>query len=68
MQAREKKSDRYLFQYHVSRGLDETKLLRRSLHSAWKHGNNVHEENIYGTWLRMRAWRRVYNGPTLLLQ
>lgn len=48
----EEKSDRYLLQYHVFRGLGETKLLRRSLHSAWKHANTVHEKIIYGTWLR----------------
>ncbi|KAJ4760445.1 ETO1-like protein 1 [Rhynchospora pubera] len=48
----EEKSDRYLLQYHVFRGLGETKLLRRSLHSAWKHSTTVYEKIIYGTWLR----------------
>jgi tetratricopeptide (TPR) repeat protein len=48
----EKQSDRYLVQYHVFRGLGETKLLQRSLHSAWKHSHNVHEKIIYSTWLR----------------
>jgi tetratricopeptide (TPR) repeat protein len=48
----EKQSDRYLVQYHVFRGLGETKLLQRSLHSAWKHSHNVHEKIIYSTWLQ----------------
>ncbi|KAJ3669897.1 hypothetical protein LUZ60_010221 [Juncus effusus] len=46
------KSNLYLLQFHVFQGLNETKLLKRSLHSALKHSTTVHEKIIYGNWLR----------------
>lgn len=46
------KSDLYLLQSQVFRGLGEVKLLRRSLQSAWKHASTVHEKLVYAAWLK----------------
>ncbi|XP_066396821.1 ETO1-like protein 1 [Miscanthus floridulus] len=42
----------YLVQSQVFRGLGEPKLRQRSLHSAWRCANTVHEKVIFGAWLR----------------
>ncbi|KAK3124588.1 hypothetical protein QOZ80_7BG0588900 [Eleusine coracana subsp. coracana] len=42
----------YLVQSQVFRGLGEAKLRQRSLHSAWRCANTVHEKVIFGAWLR----------------
>lgn len=42
----------YLIQSQVFRGLAETKLRQRSLHSAWRCATSVHEKVIFGAWLR----------------
>lgn len=46
------KSDLYLLQSQVFKGLGEVKLLRRSLQSAWKHASTVHEKLVYAAWLK----------------
>ncbi|MQM14278.1 hypothetical protein Taro_047208, partial [Colocasia esculenta] len=46
------RSDLYLLQYHVFRGLGEGKLLQRSLCSAWRKATSVHEKLIFGAWLK----------------
>ncbi|GLJ49351.1 hypothetical protein SUGI_1043550 [Cryptomeria japonica] len=46
------KSDLYLLQSQVFRGLGEAKLLRQSLRSAWRHATSVHEKVIYAAWLK----------------
>ncbi|WOK99428.1 hypothetical protein Cni_G08140 [Canna indica] len=46
------RSNLYLLQFQVFRGLGEVKLLQRSLHSAWQNATTVHEKLIYGSWLR----------------
>ncbi|KAH9318374.1 hypothetical protein KI387_020143, partial [Taxus chinensis] len=46
------KSDLYLSQSQVFRGLGEAKLLRQSLRSAWRHATTVHEKLVYAAWLK----------------
>ncbi|MCL7025397.1 hypothetical protein MKW94_026381 [Papaver nudicaule] len=46
------KSSLYLLQFQVFRGLEEVKLLRRSLRAAWQKASTVHEKIIFGAWLR----------------
>ncbi|XP_038970238.1 ETO1-like protein 1 [Phoenix dactylifera] len=46
------RSNLYLLQFQVFRGLGEVKLLQRSLHSAWQNASSVYEKLIYGAWLR----------------
>ncbi|CAA2987098.1 ETO1 1 [Olea europaea subsp. europaea] len=48
----EKRSNLYLSQYHVFKGLGEVKLMRRSLRSAWLKASTVHEKLIFGSWLK----------------
>lgn len=50
--APKKRSNLYLLQFLVFRGLGEVKLLQRSLHAAWKNAITVHEKLVYGSWLR----------------
>ncbi|GER24869.1 ETO1-like 1 [Striga asiatica] len=46
------KSSLYLLQYHVFKGLRESKLMRRSLHSAYLNSSTVYEKLIFGAWLK----------------
>lgn len=48
----EDKSRLYLEQSFVFRGLDETKLTRRTLCSARQHAVSVHEKLVYAAWLK----------------
>uniref|UniRef100_A0A1D1YH66 ETO1-like protein 1 n=1 Tax=Anthurium amnicola TaxID=1678845 RepID=A0A1D1YH66_9ARAE len=46
------RSDLYLLQFQVFRGLGEGKLLQRSLRSAWQRASSVYEKLIFGAWLK----------------
>lgn len=48
----EEKSNLYLIQFQVFRGLGEVKLLQRSLHNAWQKATTVYEKLIFGAWLK----------------
>ncbi|QCD97670.1 ETO1-like protein 1 [Vigna unguiculata] len=48
----QERSNLFLLQYQVFRGLGEVKLMRRSLQGAWQRANTVHEKIIYGAWLK----------------
>ncbi|KAL2556782.1 ETO1-like protein 1 [Forsythia ovata] len=48
----EKKSNLYLLQYHVFKGLGEVKLMRKSLRSAWLKASTVYEKLVFGAWLK----------------
>ncbi|CAI9761413.1 unnamed protein product [Fraxinus pennsylvanica] len=48
----EERSNLYLLQYQVFRGLGEDKLMRRSLRAAWLKASNVYEKLIFGAWLK----------------
>lgn len=48
----EEKSRLYLEQSFVFRGLDETKLTRRSLRLARQHATSAHEKLVYAAWLK----------------
>lgn len=50
--APDRRSDLYLLQLQVFRGLGEGKLLQRSLHSAWQRASSFYEKLIYGAWLK----------------
>lgn len=46
------RSSLYLLQYQVFKGLGESKLMRRSLRSAWLKASTVHEKLVFGAWLK----------------
>ncbi|KAL6564400.1 ETO1-like protein 1 [Orobanche minor] len=46
------RSSLYLLQYHVFKGLRESKLMRRSLCSAFLKASTVYEKLIFGAWLK----------------
>ncbi|PSS06371.1 ETO1-like protein [Actinidia chinensis var. chinensis] len=46
------RSNLYLLQYQVFKGLGEVKLMRRSLRSAWMKSITPHEKLIFGAWLK----------------
>ncbi|KAF8388111.1 hypothetical protein HHK36_026777 [Tetracentron sinense] len=46
------RSNLYLLQFQVFRGLGEVKLLRRSLCSAWQKASTIHEKLVFGAWLK----------------
>lgn len=46
------RSSLYLLQYQVFKGLGESKLMRRSLRSAWLKASTIHEKLIFGAWLK----------------
>ncbi|MBA0686218.1 hypothetical protein Goari_013830, partial [Gossypium aridum] len=48
----QERSTLYLLQFQIFRGLGETKLMRRSLRSAWQRAGTVHEKLVFGAWLR----------------
>ncbi|KAL1312169.1 hypothetical protein HN51_038775 [Arachis hypogaea] len=48
----QERSNLFLLQYQVFRGLGEVKLMRRSLRGAWQRANTVHEKIIFGAWLK----------------
>ncbi|XP_021897974.1 ETO1-like protein 1 [Carica papaya] len=48
----QQRSNLYLLQFQVFRGLGETKLMRRSLRSAWQRASSVHEKLVFGSWLK----------------
>ncbi|GER29737.1 ETO1-like 1 [Striga asiatica] len=47
-----KKSSLYLLQYQVFKGLRESKLMRRSLRSAWLKSSTIYEKLVFGAWLK----------------
>ncbi|KAJ6736154.1 ETO1-LIKE PROTEIN 1 [Salix viminalis] len=49
---RKSRSNLYLFQYQLFKGLGEAKLMRRSLRSAWLKGSTVYEKLVFGAWLK----------------
>ncbi|EEF41356.1 conserved hypothetical protein [Ricinus communis] len=48
----QERSNLYLLQFQVFRGLGEVKLMRRSLRSAWQKSSTVHEKVVFGAWLK----------------
>lgn len=46
------RSNLYLLQFQVFKGLGEVKLMRRSLRSAWLKSSTVHEKLVFGAWLK----------------
>ncbi|WCJ21595.1 ETO1-like 1 [Euphorbia peplus] len=50
--APQERSNLYLLQFQVFRGLGEVKLMRRSLCLAWQKSSTVHEKLVFGAWLR----------------
>ncbi|XP_059660447.1 ETO1-like protein 1 [Cornus florida] len=46
------RSNLYLLQFQVFKGLGEVKLMRRSLRSAWMKASTVHEKLVFGAWLK----------------
>ncbi|KAJ6412274.1 hypothetical protein OIU84_005354 [Salix udensis] len=48
----QERSNLYLFQYQLFKGLGEAKLMRRSLRSAWLKGSTVYEKLVFGAWLK----------------
>ncbi|XP_050236564.1 ETO1-like protein 1 isoform X2 [Mercurialis annua] len=46
------RSNLYLLQFQVFRGLGEVKLMRRSLRLAWQKAGSVHEKLVFGAWLK----------------
>ncbi|KAH1078045.1 hypothetical protein GYH30_053211 [Glycine max] len=48
----QERSNLFLLQYQVFRGLGEVKLMRRSLQGAWQRAHTVHEKIIFGAWLK----------------
>lgn len=48
----EERSNIYLLQYQVFKGLGEAKLMRRSLRSAWLKASTLYEKLVFGAWLK----------------
>ncbi|KAL9671974.1 hypothetical protein QQ045_009548 [Rhodiola kirilowii] len=48
----QERSNLYLLQYHVFRGLGDGKLMRRSLRAAWQYSVTIHEKLVFGAWLK----------------
>ncbi|GMN48859.1 hypothetical protein TIFTF001_018020 [Ficus carica] len=48
----QERSNLYLLQFQVFRGLGEVKLMRRSLRAAWQKSSTVHERLVFGAWLK----------------
>ncbi|GKV48229.1 hypothetical protein SLEP1_g55055 [Rubroshorea leprosula] len=48
----QEKSNLYLLQYQIFRGLGEAKLMRKSLRSAWQNAISIHEKLVFGAWLK----------------
>ncbi|KAG6434940.1 hypothetical protein SASPL_106585 [Salvia splendens] len=46
------RSSLYLLQYQVFKGLGQSKLMQRSLRSAWSKASTVHEKLVFGAWLK----------------
>ncbi|XP_052169875.1 ETO1-like protein 1 [Diospyros lotus] len=46
------RSNLYLLQYQVFKGLGEVKLMRRCLGSAWMKASTIHENIIFAAWLK----------------
>ncbi|KAF9593598.1 hypothetical protein IFM89_024249 [Coptis chinensis] len=46
------RSNLYLLQFQVFRGLEEVKLLQRSLLLAWQKASTIHEKIVFGAWLK----------------
>uniref|UniRef100_A0A5B6Z829 Putative ETO1-like protein 1 n=1 Tax=Davidia involucrata TaxID=16924 RepID=A0A5B6Z829_DAVIN len=46
------RSNLYLLQFQVFKGLGDVKLMRRSLRSAWLKASTVHEKLVFGAWLK----------------
>ncbi|GAV87922.1 LOW QUALITY PROTEIN: BTB domain-containing protein/TPR_11 domain-containing protein, partial [Cephalotus follicularis] len=50
--APQEKSNLYLLQFQIFRGLGEAKLMRRRLRLAWQKASTVHERLVFGAWLK----------------
>ncbi|CAA2981920.1 Hypothetical predicted protein [Olea europaea subsp. europaea] len=50
--SQKERSNLYLLQYQIFKGLGEHKLMRRSLCTAWLKASNVYEKLIFGAWLK----------------
>ncbi|XP_072972164.1 ETO1-like protein 1 isoform X1 [Typha angustifolia] len=48
----DERSNLYLLQFQVFRGLGELKLSHRSLRSAWEKASTIYEKLIFGAWLK----------------
>ena len=48
----QQRSNLYLIQFQVFKGLGEVKLMRRSLLAAWQNASSVHEKLVFGAWLK----------------
>ncbi|KAB2069046.1 hypothetical protein ERO13_A08G064200v2 [Gossypium hirsutum] len=48
----QERSNLYLLQFQIFRGLGETKLMRGSLRSAWQKAGTVHERLVFVAWLK----------------
>ncbi|KAJ8547557.1 hypothetical protein K7X08_011143 [Anisodus acutangulus] len=48
----QERSNLYLLQFQVFKGLGEVKLMRRSLRSAWSKASTVYEKLVFGAWLK----------------
>ncbi|XP_051141864.1 ETO1-like protein 1 [Andrographis paniculata] len=48
----EERSNLYLLQYQVFKGLGESKLMRRSLRSGWMAATTVYEKLVFAAWLK----------------
>lgn len=48
----QERSNLYLLQFQVFRGLGEVKLMRRSLLAAWQKACTVYEKLVFGAWLK----------------
>ncbi|CAK9143755.1 unnamed protein product [Ilex paraguariensis] len=46
------RSNLYLLQFQVFKGLGEAKLMRRSLHSGWLNASTIHQKLVFGAWLK----------------
>ncbi|KAF5727047.1 ETO1-like protein 1 [Tripterygium wilfordii] len=51
------RSNLYLLQFQVFKGLGEVKLMQRSLRLAWQKASTVHEKLIFGAWLKYEKQR-----------
>ncbi|GLT77082.1 hypothetical protein SLA2020_487000 [Shorea laevis] len=48
----QERSNLYLLQFQIFRGLGEAKPMRRSLRLAWQKASSIHEKLVFGAWLK----------------
>ncbi|OUZ99145.1 BTB/POZ-like [Macleaya cordata] len=60
------KSDLYLEQYSIFRGLSDPKLLRRSLRTARQHAVDVHLKVVLSAWLRFERREDEFDGSSAM--